>query len=661
MNPAKVKYQQLLLREGVSRCQVCLFPPPPHLQEPDHDAFTGGFSQADIEASARRGCENCVILSTLIAHSTRSYETARWMEIPLMDPFLHIFDPPFNYLLEICTPDPRFLQGNGQTGVDKAATDHPYLVYGTKLTGGTGDEGALSQAGRWLDDCRLNHAECQAKPNPNFIPSRLLRIDGSGEPFQLLEKGDKELQLPLAYATLSHRWNTETEAIILTMANLESRKKQGMGVHVLPTMMRDAILALCRLGFSHLWIDSLCIVQDSADDWQHEAGQMADVYSNAELTLSATWVPGTGQSLFNPREDPGEFSTMDIGPIQPNGTHPFFLRPTMPHFDVDRLDVSNRRFVASPGSWPLMHRGWVYQEQFLSRRSLHFTRHELVWVCREKQTCECGRLDQHQDDIPEDAYEPPSRWQTIIEAYSKRTLTKPSDRLPAIAGVAARYLTTTPHNEPPGRYLCGLWEWDLVSLLAWCVMEHPLPRDEELEPMPTWSWAAVTSPVVFLCFSFFDGPVEVVDVQVEYHGESFVGRVKKARLILAGPTVEGTIKVLPPLSKSTAGKPHHPPCLEPRWTSWLVHHNENRWLLSPDYMLCCSGEHCVSEGSKVMCLVFSSARDGEDDMFAIVLQEVPGTADSGRPLYRRIGCIQRWDMVADTSKTVLQRRTLEII
>jgi hypothetical protein len=341
--------RRLLLLRGVPRCKICLFHLPPHPEgheesdhedsdheDSGHDARDRWFSQANVEASARRGCENCAILETWIAHSTRSFGHAYWVHTTSRPAFMHVFDSPLSsslasppsYSLEICTPDPPFLQENSRSRVDKAATVHPHIVYGTKLVGGTGDERALSLAKRWFEGCRLNHPKCQAKSNPNFVPSRLLRINDNNEPFRLLDRDDSELRPPIAYATLSHRWSPETEAIILTTGNRKSRKQHGIAGNDLPRAMRDAILVLCRLGLSYVWIDSLCIVQDSTEDWQHEAGQMADVYSNAELTLSATWVPVAARASFANVRTPESSSPWTSVPSRPKALGlSFFVQP----------------------------------------------------------------------------------------------------------------------------------------------------------------------------------------------------------------------------------------------------------------------------------------------------------------------------------------------
>jgi hypothetical protein len=52
----------------------------------------------------------------------------------------------------------------------------------------------------------------------------------------------------------------------------------------LPRTFRDAVEATRELGVEFLWIDSLCILQDSVDDWDIESNRMHDVYRYSYLT-----------------------------------------------------------------------------------------------------------------------------------------------------------------------------------------------------------------------------------------------------------------------------------------------------------------------------------------------------------------------------------------
>lgn len=58
-------------------------------------------------------------------------------------------------------------------------------------------------------------------------------------------------------------------------------------VSILPNTFRHAVEIAGRLGVQHIWIDRLCIFQDSWEDFQKETSSMADVYKNALLNIAA--------------------------------------------------------------------------------------------------------------------------------------------------------------------------------------------------------------------------------------------------------------------------------------------------------------------------------------------------------------------------------------
>jgi hypothetical protein len=53
-----------------------------------------------------------------------------------------------------------------------------------------------------------------------------------------------------------------------------------------------------RLGFQYLWIDALCIIQNSSADWMVESARMYDVYFNCDLMLSADASPDSRTGMF---------------------------------------------------------------------------------------------------------------------------------------------------------------------------------------------------------------------------------------------------------------------------------------------------------------------------------------------------------------------------
>ncbi|KAF2434552.1 heterokaryon incompatibility, partial [Tothia fuscella] len=51
----------------------------------------------------------------------------------------------------------------------------------------------------------------------------------------------------------------------------------------------------------YLWIDSLCIVQDSTSDWQQESSIMGKVYSSAYCSIAAVGAKNGNEGLFSDR------------------------------------------------------------------------------------------------------------------------------------------------------------------------------------------------------------------------------------------------------------------------------------------------------------------------------------------------------------------------
>ena len=91
--------------------------------------------------------------------------------------------------------------------------------------------------------------------------------------------------------TLSHRWGT-AEFLKLTIENYENLKR-GFSISDLPKTFRDTITMTWKFGIRYLWIDSLCIIQDSNQDWRQESASMGDVYENSTCNIAVTGVSGT--------------------------------------------------------------------------------------------------------------------------------------------------------------------------------------------------------------------------------------------------------------------------------------------------------------------------------------------------------------------------------
>lgn len=73
------------------------------------------------------------------------------------------------------------------------------------------------------------------------------------------------------YATQSHSWGS-LQLVTLSQGNLEAFKSR-ITPEASPRTFHEAIIFAPRLGIDYLWIDSLCIIQDSDLDWKREFGK----------------------------------------------------------------------------------------------------------------------------------------------------------------------------------------------------------------------------------------------------------------------------------------------------------------------------------------------------------------------------------------------------
>ena len=80
-----------------------------------------------------------------------------------------------------------------------------------------------------------------------------------------------------------------------------------------------------------------------------------------------------------------------------------------------------------------------------------------------------------------------SSWYEMVEQYSTRRLTKTSDKLMAIAGVAALIQQTTKLT-----FVAGLWKEALEFNLLWSTTPT---ESRSNRPLPSWSWASIDGEV----------------------------------------------------------------------------------------------------------------------------------------------------------------------
>jgi hypothetical protein len=140
---------------------------------------------------------------------------------------------------------------------------------------------------------------------PPTLPSRVLYVgtsekSGQKPSPQLLETEGRKGH----YIALSHCWGPPAHRPLMTTQSSLAKHLTSIPWDQMPTTYQHAIIATRRLGFEYIWIDSLCILQDSHDDWLSESKRMGQVYQYARLTIAASHAAESSQPCFFTRPAP---------------------------------------------------------------------------------------------------------------------------------------------------------------------------------------------------------------------------------------------------------------------------------------------------------------------------------------------------------------------
>ncbi|KAE8441884.1 hypothetical protein EG329_004190 [Mollisiaceae sp. DMI_Dod_QoI] len=518
----------------------------------------------------------------------------------------------------------------------------------------------------WVSDCREHHGGCR-KPEKAILPKRVIDVKGYAEydPVSVLEtlNGQRD-----HYIALSHCWGSES-FIQTTRASLKQRMS-NISWSELPRTFQDAITFARKIKVEYIWIDSLCIIQDDTSDWESESAVMADIYSNAYITLAATGPAGYG-CFFDRWINPSILNWNMKAPIH---SHQITSRkdPNLKIHARLRLDGIFNSFTSGvtisilEDTAPLLSRAWIFQERFLSPRVLHFHAASLVWECHsalylEPYGLEDFSIQRTTSDIPlrlkkvfakldfpetTSLLEAHDLWLSFVSEYSRLKLTYETDRLPALSGIATRFnqfflAKGCSDNE----YLAGVWRFDLIRSLIWGRNRGQTRHFPKPSP-PTWSWASVerlegSSQISFRHDHIHFGEISrkrefvpdprlhVLDINCSLTGKNSFGHVSGGRLDIVGPVVDAIIfyqqnspnAIL--LFQSDISE------------DWILVEKESIWQDVPLYDE--KGPEFLSPGTSMLCLLVGSGNDFDNVVyFALVLKEM---SPSNPGCYERVGLL----------------------
>ncbi|KAF2034031.1 HET-domain-containing protein [Setomelanomma holmii] len=436
----------------------------------------------------------------------------------------------------------------------------------TRLSRAADSAENIAVLNKLLEDCNSNHPLCGVIGEGNDMPTRVLDVS-------LFQHNDAVRIVPETevqgrnrrYVCLSHcRGLVPPDAPCMLIESRKQAYMTAIPMKLLPLTFQQAIELTCNMGERYLWIDALCIIQDSGADWAREASRMASIYTNSLVTLSAATSSSLEGCVLRREPSMAEPVLLNLDSNVSSGR--------MAHI-FHGLPAENQL----QQKVPVTKRAWCLQERKLTTRLIQFTPYQWTWTCRTAGTSErilrklritASTFDQRGQDglhfhnqedtsgsrvtrsdgtIDDEAvvkdYKASRKayddWYTTVQDFTKCDITYPTDRLPALAGLAQRQ-----QSHVPDTYLAGLWEADILYGLAWGSNNPP-----EMCPAtyiaPSWSWASINGAVSFEGFLHYQNQYspKLISASISHSCEDELGMVTAGHLRWRGR--------LKPLSTST--------------------------------------------------------------------------------------------------------------
>ena len=296
------------------------------------------------------------------------------------------------------------------------------------------------------------------------------------------------------YACLSYCWGAMSQPLELT-GDLLASFQVSIQLQRLPQSIQDAVIVVRDLGLHYLWVDSLCIIQDSAEDKLKEIKRMDEIYRNSTLTISAASAPNANSGFLNRHRQ------------QPRLSLPF--RDSAGAIGTIFLAVCGDDTVFRPQD-PLHLRSWPLQEHVAAPRVLVFGTEQMFWICNDYERSAAGNYDQVLKDGGEttdpqivrmnplrnflrhmpktSSVERDRIWMELVHEYSSRAQSNPEDKIHALRGIAARFQTISKDE-----YIAGFWKGSILQSLVWS--REGEASERPMRHYPTWSWLSIDSPV----------------------------------------------------------------------------------------------------------------------------------------------------------------------
>ncbi|KAI8625810.1 heterokaryon incompatibility protein-domain-containing protein [Xylariaceae sp. FL1651] len=320
----------------------------------------------------------------------------------------------------------------------------------------------------WLETCGREHKRCEPNEGPFNVDLSFFRC------IDVIDMCIVPVPITAQYVALSYKWGECTPFLLLRANKDDLFAKDGLkrGWESIPKTIQDSIDFVRNVGCRYVWIDQLCLIQDDDNDRGTGINAMDLVYEQAYFTIVAGSGTDADSGLPGVRQGSRSSSRQVTSEVLPGIN--LVLRHTMQ--DI----VAKSEYH---------HRGWTFQEYYLSRRKIIFIDDTVYFKCQEKswQELEDG-LPVRSDPTTEqsqvlhklsgDVYHLLGQ---LLVKYTTRELKMPTDYVFAMAGICRRLADYAQ---------CTLLFGIPVPALDWFLLFYPNKNGlKRRDIFPSWAWS----------------------------------------------------------------------------------------------------------------------------------------------------------------------------
>lgn len=311
----------------------------------------------------------------------------------------------------------------------------------------------------------------------------------------------------MRFLALSYVWGA-SQRLVLSSKNLAKlAERDSLATAAISDTIDDTLHLAKSLEIDWVWVDALCIIQDSDEDKISQISMMSTIYSAAFVTVVAGFGKDANGGLPGVRPNTRFARQQEVMVKYPEDSEPgmSFMSTLFPN-------PNDAAHYLAYSTWDT--RGWTMQERVLSNRVIAFTGEQVYWACQsahflEEQFCETpirfmyfsrdaqepalirsARLNHELNDPVERFW---TQYETLVRLYSRRRLTYDGDAQDAFDAIV-KGMTRISGESFVWGMPCSRFE----MAMSWTSFRgqrrrHSLTTlatssQDSRAPFPSWAW-----------------------------------------------------------------------------------------------------------------------------------------------------------------------------